>query len=149
MKVAPGVLFLTTDNTNGRGGGNRRGYTDTNRLNSATIDRFGAWLEVTFLPEEKETKAIASRTGAPEKLCNGLVKAANLTRQAAQRGELSESLSPRRLIAWAELLMDGIPAETAFKAAILNSLNEVDQVPMRQQCSLMINDAEIARLVKG
>jgi hypothetical protein len=51
--VAPGVLFLTTDNTNGTGGGSRKGYTDTNRLNAAFLDRFGVRVRVDYLPAEQ------------------------------------------------------------------------------------------------
>ena len=40
VPVASGVVFIATDNTNGTGGGARRGFTDTNRLNTAFLDRF-------------------------------------------------------------------------------------------------------------
>lgn len=148
VPVAPGVLFMCTDNTNGRGGGNRRGYTDTNRLNAATIDRFGAWLKVDFLEPAKEAKALASRSGCSLNLARALVEAAGLTRQAVTRGDLSEALTMRRLVAWAELLMDGIKPDEAFASSVLNTLPEVDVVPMKQQCSIMLDFNKVALLLK-
>ncbi len=53
VSVAKGVLFLATSNTNGTGGGARRGYTDTNRLNAAFLDRFGVRVKIDYLPSDK------------------------------------------------------------------------------------------------
>jgi MoxR-like ATPase len=149
VPVAPGVLFFTTDNTNGRGGGMRRGYTDTNRLNAATIDRFGIWVKMTWLPADKETAVLVARTGCTKALAAELVKAANLTRAACTNGLLSEGLGLRRLIAWAELLTDGTDPLEAFEHAVINTLGEVDQEPMRQQCAIMLDVKRIKMLANN
>ena len=149
IPVAPGVVFLSTDNTAGLGGGARRGYTDTNRLNAAYLDRFGARVRFRFLPEDTEARVIVSRVaGCPLALAELLVKAATLTRAAADAEQITSGLGLRRLFAWAELLTDGINPADAFEAAILNATPEQDQETLRQQCALAI-DGDTVTLAMG
>ena len=145
IPVAPGVVFLSTDNTAGLGGGARRGYTDTNRLNAAYLDRFGARVRFQFLPEDVEARVICSRVaGCPLALAELLVKAATLTRAAAEAEQITSGLGLRRLFAWAELLSDGINAGDAFEAAVLHATPEQDQETLRQQCALAIDEHTVA-----
>jgi MoxR-like ATPase len=144
VPVAPGVLFIACDNTAGLGGGSRRGYTDTNRLNTAFLDRFGARVMFGFLPPADEARVLASYTGCAPALATLLVSAATTTRAAADTQELTAGIGLRRLFAWAELLSDGIDAETAFVSAVLNAAPEADHETLRQQCALTIDDANVA-----
>jgi len=147
--VAPGVLFLTTDNTNGTGGGARRGYTDTNRLNAAFLDRFGVRVRVDYLPSDRETDVICAYTGCTAELAQLLVSAATVTRAAADNQQLSHGIGLRRLLAWSELLQDGVDAEYAFQSAVLNCAAEQDVETLREQCLLAYDHTNVARALKG
>jgi cobaltochelatase CobS len=143
--VAPGVIFLTTDNTNGTGGGSRKGYTDTNRLNAAFLDRFGVRVHVDYLPMDQEIGVICAYTGCPAELAQLLVSAATVTRAAANDQTLSHGIGLRRLLAWTELLIDGVDAEYAFQAAVLNCAAEQDVETLREQCLLAYDRDAVAR----
>jgi len=137
IKVAEGVIFVSTDNTNGTGGGGRRGYTDTNRLNAAFLDRFGVRVQFGFMPADKERDILCSYVaGCTPELADLLIACATTTRAAADSQTLTNGLGLRRLLSWAELLVDGIDAEDAFNAAILNCAPEQDVETLRQQCLL-------------
>lgn len=145
IPVAPGVIFVATDNTNGTGGGGRRGYTDTNRMNDAFLDRFGPRVQFSYLPEDQETKAIMAHTGCTRELATLLVNAATVTRAGADSGALTDGISLRRLFSWAEMLTDGIDAETAFRSAVLNAASDQDRETLRQQCLLAYDRTAVAR----
>jgi MoxR-like ATPase len=147
--VAPGVLFLTTDNTNGTGGGARKGYTDTNRLNAAFLDRFGVRVRVDYLPADREADVICAYTGCTPELAQLLVSAATVTRAAADNQQLSHGIGLRRLLAWSELLQDGIDAEYAFQSAVLNCAAEQDVETLREQCLLAYDRANVTRALKA
>jgi nitric oxide reductase NorQ protein len=144
VKVAEGVIFLATDNTNGMGGGGRRGYTDTNRLNAAFLDRFGVRVRFDYLPERDECVILSARTGCTPELAKLLVTAATVTRAAADQQTVTHGIGLRRLFAWAELLMDGIDPEDAFNAAVLNCAAEQDVETLRQQCLLAYDRSQVS-----
>jgi MoxR-like ATPase len=144
VSVASGVIFLATDNTNGTGGGSRRGYTDTNRLNAAFLDRFGVRVKVDYLPADREADVIVGYTGCTVELARLLVSAAAVTRAAADDQTLSHGIGLRRLLSWAELLMDGIGPEEAFQAAVLNCAAEQDVETLREQCLLTYDKQTVA-----
>ena len=68
-----------------------------------------------------------------------------LTRAGASNGAVTDGISLRRLFAWAEMLSDGIDAETAFRTAVLNAASEQDRETLRQQCLLAYDKAAVAR----
>jgi len=145
VPVASGVVFVATDNTNGTGGGSRRGYTDTNRLNAAFLDRFGVRVSIDYLPAKDEAQAIVSYTGCTVELAELLVNAAAVTRQAADAQTLQHGIGLRRLLSWAELLQDGIDPESAFCSAVLNCAAEQDREALREQCLLTYDRDTVAR----
>jgi cobaltochelatase CobS len=145
IPVASGVIFLMTDNTNGMGGGSRRGYTDTNRLNQAFLDRYSVRVHIDYLPAAQEVEVICAITGCTTELAQLLVSAATVTRAAATDQTLSHGIGLRRLLAWAELLTDGHDAEYAFKCAILNCAADQDVETLREQCLLSYDSASVAR----
>src|SRR5215831_7444684 len=143
--VAAGVLFVATDNTNGTGGGSRKGYTDTNRLNAAFLDRFGVRVNINYLPPDRETDVIVGYTGCTRELAELLVTAASVTRAAENDETLSHGIGLRRLLSWAELLSDGIDPENAFQSAILNCAAAQDVETLREQCLLTYDRNTVAR----
>jgi MoxR-like ATPase len=144
VKVAEGVVFISCDNTNGTGGGSRRGYTDTNRLNAAFLDRFGVRVRFDFMPADQERDILVSYTGCTPALAELLISAAATTRAAAEGQQLTAGIGLRRLLSWAELLTDGIDAEDAFHAAVLNCASEQDVETLRQQCLLAYDKTQVA-----
>jgi len=144
VNVAAGVIFLAADNTNGTGGGGRRGYTGTNRLNAAFLDRFGVRIEFNYLPKAQEEAVLVARTGCTPELAALLVNGAALTRAAADNQTLSHGLGLRRLIAWAEVLTDGVPADAAFKSAVLDCAPEQDRETLREQLLLTYDKHTVA-----
>jgi MoxR-like ATPase len=146
IKVASGVSFIATDNTNGTGGGARKGFHGTQPLNAATLDRFGVRIRLTWLDAPVEAKLIANAvSGCTIELATLLVQAATTTRQAAGNQVLTEGIGLRRLFSWAELLVDGIDPETAFQSAIENCVPETEREALRQQCVLSIDRDQVRR----
>lgn len=131
VHVAPDVLFLLADNTNGTGDVTGA-YEATRRLNRATLDRVGVTVKFDYMSQQDEAKALASRTGCDKKLSLDLVRFANLTRQKAARGDVSHPVGLRRLMALAELITDGVPADSAYQMAVIETAPFDDQEPLRQ-----------------
>jgi MoxR-like ATPase len=145
VRVADGVIFLATDNTNGTGGGGRKGYTDTNRLNAAFLDRFGVRVKFDYMSEDQERDIIVAYTKCPPALAELLIKCASVTRAAANDQTLTHGIGLRRLLSWAEALIDGNDAEEAFCTAVLNCAPEQDVETLRQQCILAYDKSEVAK----
>lgn len=144
VKVAEGVIFIAGDNTNGTGGGARRGFTDTNKLNLAFLDRFGVRVKFDYMPADQERDIIVSYTSCTPELATLLIGAAATTRAAAEGQQLTAGIGLRRLLSWAELLTDGVDAEDAFVSAVLNCAEEQDREALRQQCLLAYDKAQVA-----
>jgi cobaltochelatase CobS len=145
VAVAPGVLFIMTDNTNGKGGGVRRGYTDTNVINEATLNRFAVAIRFKFMAEAAECSALVAYTHCTAALAALLVSAARTTRAAAEQETITNGIGFRRLLAWAEALTDGIDPETAFECCVLNFAKEQDVESLRQQCLLSYDRSAVAK----
>lgn len=131
IPVAPGVVFILADNTNGTGDTTGQ-YEATRRMNRATLDRLSISFEVGYLPPDAETKLIAARTGCAPAHAAALCKFANLTRNAANGGKLSHGLGLRRVLSLAELIADGANPATAFQLSVLNTVPHDDREPLRQ-----------------
>jgi MoxR-like ATPase len=149
VTVAPSVIFSATDNTNGTGGGSRKGYTDTNRLNHAFLDRLSVRVKFDYMSPDSEARVIVAKTGCTSELARLLVSAATVTRAAANDATLSHGIGLRRLFAWAELLTDGIGAADAFEMAILNCAAEQDVEALREQCLLAYDDSNVKRALEA
>jgi len=150
IKVAPGVIFIGCDNTNGTGGGARKGFHGSQPLNAATMDRFGVRIRLSWLEPATEAKLIRTAvSGCTIELATLLVQAATLTRQAASNQVLTEGLGLRRLFSWAELLADGIDPEIAFQAAIENCVPEAEREALRQQCILCVDKTQVTQALTG
>ena len=131
VRVAPGVSFVLADNTNGTGDVTGA-YEGTRRMNRATLDRCAATLVIDYLPPAVEAKVITARTGLASHLADKLVGYANLTRQEVSRGALTHGVGLRRLLAWAECIVDGIPAKEGWAVSILNTAAHDDRTKLDQ-----------------
>ena len=119
IPVASHVAFFCADNSNGHGdqSGNFAGVRDQN---SAFIDRFSYTLEFNFLPHDKEVALISKRTGLNIDAADVLVTFANVAREKARAGVLTQAPSLRQLFAWARAVTKGVPTVTAFRSAVVN-----------------------------
>ena len=119
ITVASHVAFFCADNSNGFGdpSGNFAGVREQN---SAFIDRFSYTLEFNYLPPVAETRLIHSRTGLDIDAVGMMVKFANLAREKARAGILTQPPSIRQLFAWARSVAKGMPVDSAFKHAVVN-----------------------------
>jgi MoxR-like ATPase len=140
VRVAPGVIFMATDNTSGMGGGSRTGYHGTQALNAATLDRFGVRIKLGWhAPDVEAGILMAYVPGCTRALADLLVQAATTTRAAADQQVLTEGLGLRRLFAWAGLLADGHDPDLAFRCAVQNCVPDGEQEALRQQCLLAVD----------
>lgn len=138
VQVAPGVLFLLADNTNGTGDVTGA-YESTRRLNRAFLDRAGVTVKLDYMPIDQEAKAVASRTGAKEATALALCKFAALTRRKADNGEVSHGVGIRRLMSLAELVSDGVNPDMAFQMAVIETAPFDDREPLRQMWTAEVN----------
>jgi midasin (ATPase involved in ribosome maturation) len=119
IPVASHVAFFCADNSNGHGdaSGNFAGVRDQN---TAFIDRFSYTLEFNYLPHADEVKLITNRTGLNADAADVLVTFANVAREKARAGVLTQPPSLRQLFAWARAVTKGVPTVTAFRSAVIN-----------------------------
>lgn len=117
--VASHVAFFCADNSNGHGdsSGNFAGVRDQN---TAFIDRFSYTLQFEYLPHADEVALICKRTTLPVDATEILVRFANVAREKARAGILTQPPSLRQLFAWARAIQKGIPINVAFENAIVN-----------------------------
>jgi cobaltochelatase CobS len=123
----PGFCIFATDNTGGKG--DRTGnYTGTEVQNTATLDRFAFCLKMDYLPQDKELEMLVKRfpnqnTTEIEKM----LTFARDIRSAFSRGELSITLSTRKLIKFFDQRENNFTIEEALNNTILSWLDEDDE----------------------
>jgi hypothetical protein len=119
IPVASHVAFFCADNSNGHGdqSGNFAGVRDQN---TAFIDRFSYTLEFEYLPHDDEMNLIHKRTGLSIDAADAIVRFANVAREKARAGVLTQPPSLRQLFAWARAVTKGVPPATAFRSAVIN-----------------------------
>jgi len=119
ISVAQHVVFFGADNSNGHGdtSGNFAGVREQN---TAFLDRFSYTLRFEYLPADQERDLIAGRTGLPLDAAELIVKFANVAREKARAGLLTQPPSLRQLFAWARSVRKGLPVDVAFNNAIIN-----------------------------
>ena len=119
IKVASHVVFFGADNSNGHGdhSGNFAGVREQN---TAFLDRFSFTLRFEYLTAVHESELIAKRTGLSLTASEIIVKFANVAREKARAGLLTQPPSLRQLFAWARSVKRGLPVDIAFRNAIIN-----------------------------
>jgi MoxR-like ATPase len=141
IPVASHVVFFCADNSNGHGdtSGNFAGVREQN---SAFLDRFSYTLYFEYLPEDDEVSLIVNRTGVTLDAARIIVKFANVAREKARAGLLTQPPSLRQLFAWARSVKKGLPVNTAFKNAIINKFPEDCRVELLGVYTSHINESE-------
>lgn len=127
LRKHPAYRFFATANTVGIAGRNRLLYSGTmQRMNEATLDRFGAVVHVGYMDAPQEEKVIAGKV--PEldiDFVKAIVRIANDTRKNLQDDKLACTFSTRRCIQWARAMTRFHPVRAA-KMTVLNKLNQDD-----------------------
>jgi nitric oxide reductase NorQ protein len=119
IPVASHVAFFCADNSNGHGdaSGNFAGVRDQN---TAFIDRFSFTLNFEYLPFADEVDLVVNRTSLNRDAAEVLIGFANVAREKARAGVLTQPPSLRQLFAWARAVKRGLPVGIAFDNAIVN-----------------------------
>jgi len=143
IPVAPGVLFILADNTNGTGD-ETGAYEATRRLNRAFLDRPNITVKLDYMSAQDEARALHGRTGLGKKACGALVKLANLTRSKTDDGDLSHAVGFRRLCALAKQLRFGTPADVAFQISVLETAPSEDRETLRQLWTAEVKKGDLA-----
>jgi len=120
IAVADHVVFFAADNSNGFGDASGN-FAGVREHNSAFLDRFGIKLEFDYLPVDDEADLISNRTGLNGMAARMLCGFANVAREKARAGLLTQPPSLRQLFTMAELIQKGFPIGLAFKTTILSA----------------------------
>lgn len=131
IHVAPDVIFIAADNTNGTGDTTGQ-YEGTRILSRALLDRFDIHVPVSYLPVDKEARALMARTGCSKKLALDVCKFANFTRIKSESGDLSHGLGFRRLMALTRQIQRGVEPVRAFQLAVIETAPHDDKEALRQ-----------------
>lgn len=105
--VIPHKLFTFAATANSRGQGDEFGwYQGVRPMNLALLNRFGAFIEVTYLDEDDELQFVKDAypkldTGMAEQMC----AFTQLVRNSFMNGEISQTMSPRNLHAMCQYYM--------------------------------------------
>lgn len=143
ITVAKDVVFFGADNSNGYG--NTSGnFAGVREQNSAFLDRFGYTIRFDYLPPVKEAGLLVSRTGIERKAADIIVRFANVARQKAKAGALTQPPSLRQLFAWADAVNAGLPCAVAFKNAVINKYPEDCAQELAGIYIAEINEADFA-----
>lgn len=138
IPVASHVVFFGADNSNGHGdaSGNFAGVRDQN---TAFLDRFSFTLRFDYLGHDDEVALIHKRTGLSLDATEVLVRFANVAREKARAGLLTQPPSLRQLFAWARAITKGIPVRVAFENAIVNKFPQDCESELRGVFSATID----------
>jgi len=148
IPVAPDVLFLLADNTNGTGDITGQ-YEATRRLNRATLDRCAIFVMFDYLDPAAETNVIHARTGLNKKAAAMLAKFAAITRAKAQGGEVSHGIGLRRLMSLADALAVGADPSVAFQLSVIEGAPYDDKEPLRQLWTGSVDTKALAAASSG
>jgi len=117
IPVGDYVAFFAADNTNGYG---NHLFAGTTAMNTAFIDRFAYTMNFEYMDAAKESALIAGRSGLPLTATDKIVQFANVAREKARNGVLTQPPSIRQLLAWASACKMGMPVSIAFNNAVVN-----------------------------
>ena len=123
----PDFRFFSTANTVGIAGRNRLLYSGTaQRLNEATLDRFGCVMHVGYMDSAQEVQVIKNKVPALDKdFVEAIVRIANETRKNLTDDRLTCTFSTRRCLQWAQAMTRFHPIRAA-KMTVLNKLDQDD-----------------------
>ena len=127
IHAQPGFVILATGNTAGKGDVNGN-YSGTEIMNTAFLDRFPVKLNADYLAETDEIDLIEGHgRRLDHKEVSQLVKMAGLIRNAMKEGQLSITVSTRKLLDYADFRNAKPEPYQALSLILLNWLDESDR----------------------
>lgn len=123
--IIPKETFRMCASDNTRGQGDVRGhYAGTDVMNSATMDRFRVMISMDYMSEKQELTVLKNTVpGCTDRLGQLLIQVAKKTRAGYACGDLSETLSMRPLIEWAEKCVLTKDVTGALTTTFLNKID--------------------------
>jgi MoxR-like ATPase len=148
IPVASHVVFFCADNSNGHGdsSGNFSGVRDQN---TAFLDRFSYTLQFEYLDFDDEVALICARTALPRDATSVLVQFAQVAREKARAGILTQPPSIRQLFAWARAIKKGVPVSVAFENSIVNKFPTDCEAELRGVFSATIDVGCLKQYLTG
>lgn len=122
--------MVGTANTTGRGDDSGL-YAGTQILNEAFLDRWHAVIAMSYLKDELEVEVVTKKTKIDKPTAERLVQFANLARGEALN-TLYSTVSTRKLLAIAELLMAQFSPIRAAELALYNKVTEEDKKVLQE-----------------
>ena len=123
-------LFATT-NTIGMGDSSGL-YHGTQQINQGQMDRWHILSTLNYLTPEHESKLVLGKlkgfNSTKRKLIlSNMIKLCNLTRQGFINGDISNLMSPRTLLTWAENFIIFKDIHESFKLSFLNKCDDLEK----------------------
>ena len=118
--------FMATGNTNGSGDDTGL-YQGTNIQNAANYDRFHMVLEVKYMKKELETQILVNQAKIDKADAEKLVDFANRVRESYDGNKISSPISPRTLIASAQIGLRKGSYRAGINLSFANKLSKVDK----------------------
>ena len=123
-------IFATTNTV---GLGDTTGlYHGTQQINQGQMDRWHILSTLNYLTPEHESKLVLGKlkgfNSAKRKLIlSNMIKLCNLTRQGFINGDISNLMSPRTLLTWAENFIIFKDIQESFKLSFLNKCDDLEK----------------------
>jgi MoxR-like ATPase len=130
IKAKKGFTFVAAMNEG-------KGYRGTSILNDAMRARFGAIIDLDYLPEDRERQLLVNRTGVDKNIAAKLCSAARQLRASLERGDISTPISTRSLIATCNGIMHGAPLQRAIALSITNQVSGVKAMERKAVADVM------------
>jgi cobaltochelatase CobS len=131
--LTPNPFFRLFATANTVGLGDSTGlYHGTQQINQGQMDRWKIVSCLNYLSVELETKVVLSKV--PElnnkkglKTVKNMIELANLSREGFKNGDISNLMSPRTVISWAENFQIFSDLATSFELSFLNKCDETEK----------------------
>jgi MoxR-like ATPase len=115
----PRTIIMLADNVVGTGDGVDK-FAATQIQDSSTLNRVDLVIKIDYMSPEKEAEMLTNRYAfLPPKQAQKMVAMANTVRQAANSGQVEVTMSPRNLMAWAEMALALKDYGQAFRYVML------------------------------
>ena len=154
--LTPNPFFRLFATANTVGLGDSTGlYHGTQQINQGQMDRWQIVSCLNYLSDELETKVVLSKV--PElnnkkgsEVVKNMIELANLTREGFKNGDISNLMSPRTVISWAENYQIFSDLASSFELSFLNKCDETEKPIISeylQRCFDIETDDSVSNLV--
>ncbi len=131
--IKPHAAFRLFATANTIGLGDTSGlYHGTNPINQGQMDRWNIVATLNYLPEAEEQEIVLAKVSEMndkkgKETISSMVRLAGLTRSGFKQGDISNVMSPRTVISWAENYRIFGDLEKSFRLSFLNKCDEEER----------------------